>query len=64
MFHHKKLWIIQTDALGSFKELKEDIAHYETGGNLDQDTINECYERYKLINKTLLTEWKLMRTKD
>jgi ABC-type bacteriocin/lantibiotic exporter with double-glycine peptidase domain len=64
LFHHKKLWIIQTDALGSFKELKEDISHFETNKNLDQVIFNECYERYKQINKTLLSEWKLMRNKD
>jgi hypothetical protein len=64
LFHHKRLWIIQAEALIRFKELSQDLLHIETTKRFEQDLINDCYERYKEINKTWNTEWHEMRIKE
>ena len=64
LFHHKRLWIIQTQALNKFRELNQDLLHIETTNNFEQDLINDCYKRYKEIYTTWNTEWLELRIKE
>jgi len=64
LFRHKRLWIIQAEALNKFKELSQDLLHIETTKRFEQDLINDCYKRYKEIYKTWNTEWQEMRIKN
>jgi hypothetical protein len=60
-FNHKKLWIIQAEVLHGYEEIREDISHLEKANRVDQNAINECYERYKKINKNWSTIWMELR---
>ena len=64
LFHHKRLWIIQTEAINKFKNLKRDLSHIESTKQFDQDLINVCYKRYKEIYETWNSEWYDIRNKD
>jgi hypothetical protein len=64
LFHHKRLWIIQAEALSKFKDLNQDLLHIETTKSFDQELINDCYKRYKEIYETWNAEWHEMRNKD
>ena len=64
LFHHKRLWIVQAEALNKFKDLNQDLSHMETTKCFEQEAINECYKRYKEIYKTWNTEWQEMRNKE
>jgi hypothetical protein len=60
-FNHKKLWIIQAEVLHGYEEIREDISHLEKTNRIDQNAINECYDRYKKINKNWNTNWMELR---
>jgi hypothetical protein len=64
LFHHKRLWIIQSQALYKFKNLSEDLSHIESTKQVDQGLVNDCYKQYKEIYDTWNSEWYDMRNKD
>lgn len=64
LFDHKRLWIMQSEALNSFKELSEDMEHLERSGKLDQAAIDYCYLRYKEIYEKWNLDWKDLRFKE
>jgi amino acid transporter len=64
LFHHKRLWIIQSEALNKFKNLSQDLSHIESTKQFDQGLINDCYKQYKEIYDTWNSEWYNMRNKD
>jgi amino acid transporter len=64
LFHHKRLWIIQSEVLNKFKNLSQDLSHIESTKQFDQGLINDCYKQYKEIYDTWNSEWSDMRNKD
>jgi hypothetical protein len=63
LFNHKKLWIIQAEALNEFYELRGDLSHLEASGKIDQEAINSCYEKYKQIYRRWNSSWSELRNK-
>ncbi|MBK8486101.1 MAG: SLATT domain-containing protein [Saprospiraceae bacterium] len=64
LFSHKKLWLLEAQIYRELKELEEDIEHLEKTGNLHQDFLNQCYDRYKQIIKKWNTDWLEMRNSE
>jgi|APFre7841882724_1041349.scaffolds.fasta_scaffold00965_11 hypothetical protein len=61
LFNHKRLWLIEAEALAGFYELRGDLLHLEASGTIDQNAINICYERYKQIYRTWNSAWSELR---
>lgn len=57
IFQHKKLWINSAMTLNELYSLDADIRHVEANGSVDQQLINEFYERYKEIKNRTNQQW-------
>jgi hypothetical protein len=61
LFNHKRLWIMQAEALNAFKELDDDIKHLEATNSLSEEALNICYLRYKKIYSKWNSTWMDLR---
>lgn len=57
IFQHKKLWINSAMTLNELYSLDADIRHVEANGSVDQQLINQFYERYKEIKNRTNQQW-------
>ncbi|OJU53685.1 MAG: hypothetical protein BGN93_02275 [Acinetobacter sp. 39-4] len=57
VFQHKKLWVNSAMTLNELYSLDADIRHVEANGSVDQELINQFYERYKEIKNKTNQQW-------
>ncbi len=61
IFNHKKLWVSISLTLNQFYELDTDICHLEAQGDIDQETRNKLYIRFKKILADSDRRWYQIR---
>lgn len=61
LYNHKRLWIIQASVLNELYQIQTDIRHLEASNALDQNAVNELYDRYQSAFEEYNAQWQEMR---
>jgi len=64
LFGHKRLWVIAAQSRRTFFGIREDFIHAEKTNSLDQEFLNELYERYKASLQSENNAWDELRERD